>query len=335
MAVTADGSALQVTVATGRAYLNGYSVDVQDAAETVTVQASSGSQRLDRVVLHLDEDTGITLIVKKGTTTSAPALTRAGKIYEISLARVRVRAGAGNIQQSDITDERNDASVCGAAGAAGIASLNRLGRVKIDTTNGLTISGDGTLGHDGFSRAMRIYARQSPARDTCIGYIDTDGGLWDNPNRYRSGTYKDIGISAPTRATYKLYHGFARYDEPINDDFGAYIHTYAYWYNNAITDLEISVTRQSTGGLLYKRTYHRNPYGELTYEDFLMANGYDVWDYMKLPSNWQNGEKITLKITSSPGNVYVELVNPNAEDRRVYIQHGPAQIADGDTADNQ
>lgn len=39
--------------------------------------------------------------------------TRAGNIYEISLARINVRANATSILDSDIIDERYDSDVCG------------------------------------------------------------------------------------------------------------------------------------------------------------------------------------------------------------------------------
>lgn len=75
--------------------------------------------RIDRVVLHLDNSTpvrSITIEIKKGSVgvnPTPPALTRSGDVYELSLAQIYVGAGVTSITQAEITDERPDASVCG------------------------------------------------------------------------------------------------------------------------------------------------------------------------------------------------------------------------------
>ena len=90
---------------------NDYSLQL-DAADTTFA-------RIDRVVLHLDttpENRHIAIQIKKGTaaaTPTAPALTRTGGVYELSLAQIAVAANATAITQANITDERADTSVCG------------------------------------------------------------------------------------------------------------------------------------------------------------------------------------------------------------------------------
>lgn len=75
--------------------------------------------RIDRVVLRLDNSTGarnITIQIKKGSVgvnPTAPALTRSGDIFELSLAQIYVGAGVTSMIQAYITDERPDTSVCG------------------------------------------------------------------------------------------------------------------------------------------------------------------------------------------------------------------------------
>ena len=97
-----------------------------DAADVVL-------NRIDRVVIRLDASNAtraITIAVKKGQATSnptPPTLERvAGGIWELSLSQIAVDAGATEITQADITDEREDTSVCGLV--TGLID-------QIDTTN--------------------------------------------------------------------------------------------------------------------------------------------------------------------------------------------------------
>lgn len=82
---------------------------------------SSGATRLDRVCLS--EDLGaqsITLNYRVGSS-SVYALVRAGNVWEMSLAQVAVPNNASSITQAAITDERNNAAVCGPALSRGVA----------------------------------------------------------------------------------------------------------------------------------------------------------------------------------------------------------------------
>lgn len=141
--VSADGSGMTVSVATGSAWVNGRFM-TSDAAELLVIGAADASwNRIDRVVVRNTYATGITLAVLTGTkaaSPSAPALTTTGYTkYEISLAQVLVEAGATVIAADKVTDERTFASLKYIRSTALIAdaSLN-LGAQKITTL------GDGT-----------------------------------------------------------------------------------------------------------------------------------------------------------------------------------------------
>jgi len=75
--------------------------------------------RIDRVVLRLDVRTQsrfIKLFVKEGVSSAMPVppdLQRDNYIYEISLAKVPIKANTVQITGSDIVDERLDQSLCG------------------------------------------------------------------------------------------------------------------------------------------------------------------------------------------------------------------------------
>ena len=110
---------MTVTVKSGYAWINGYWA-WQDVDDNITIDSSSMSlPRIDRVVLRLDlTQSGrvVSLSVKNGVEASspvAPALTRNNEIYEIALADIAVAVNASSITQSNITDQRLNASLCG------------------------------------------------------------------------------------------------------------------------------------------------------------------------------------------------------------------------------
>lgn len=124
------GTNLQVTASTGMIVSVGYGAAMVDGygywlksdaggAKTLTIGAAAAQPRIDRIVVRLDKSVGtrsVVLAVKAGTpaaSPSAPALTRSGNVYEISLARVLVGAGVVQIVAGNITDERTDTAVCG------------------------------------------------------------------------------------------------------------------------------------------------------------------------------------------------------------------------------
>lgn len=123
--VVASGPpAMTVEVRTGTFCVGGVFGRVS-AQHLLTISAAPGgpNNRIDRVVLRRDNATNLSsLAVVDGTpavSPVAPALTRAGGIWEDSLAQVRVNNGQVSVTTSDITDERYDRSVCGFATAVG------------------------------------------------------------------------------------------------------------------------------------------------------------------------------------------------------------------------
>ena len=128
MAVTVtDPPAMTVRVGTGTAMVQGRFCE-NDAALTLSVPAAHATYpRIDRVVVRLNASPGrvIDILVKKGTPAPSPvppALTRTPEIWELSLAQVRVEAGATLILSEKITDERGNTSLCGVAAPAYVPS---------------------------------------------------------------------------------------------------------------------------------------------------------------------------------------------------------------------
>ena len=115
-----ESSGMNVNVSAGWAFIRCKWIN-NTTYESLTIEPSDlVLNRIDRVVLHLDPSVSsrnITIAVKKGTaaaTPEPPELTRISDgIYELSLAQIAVNAGATAITQAEITDERNDADVCG------------------------------------------------------------------------------------------------------------------------------------------------------------------------------------------------------------------------------
>jgi hypothetical protein len=115
-------SGMVVSIGYGAAMIDGYGYWLKDnsgGAKTLTIGAANTQPRIDRIVLRLDKSVGtrsVILAVKAGTpaaSPAAPALTRSGNVYEISLAQILVGANVVQITAGNITDERTDTSVCG------------------------------------------------------------------------------------------------------------------------------------------------------------------------------------------------------------------------------
>lgn len=120
--VTAPGTDLNSRLAIGDGYINGYTYENDAELQLAHPTADPTLDRIDRVVLrmNLNEDgtdaRSIKAFVLTGTPAASPvvpALTRAGAIYELSMAQVLVQAGVTTISDIDITDERLDNNVCG------------------------------------------------------------------------------------------------------------------------------------------------------------------------------------------------------------------------------
>ena len=128
MAVTVtDPPAMSVQVGTGTAMIRGRFCE-NDAALTLSVPAAHATYpRIDRVVVRLNASPARTIDILNKTGTPAPSpvppgLTRTPETWELSLAQVRVEAGATSILSAKITDERGNASLCGVACPAYIPS---------------------------------------------------------------------------------------------------------------------------------------------------------------------------------------------------------------------
>lgn len=107
------GTGMAVKVGTGAAFVQGRMLDVYDQAETLPIAtADATNPRIDRVVVRVDLSTAqrkAYLAVKTGTaaaTPVAPLLQQDSTIWEMSLAQVRVPAGATGVVAGNITDER-------------------------------------------------------------------------------------------------------------------------------------------------------------------------------------------------------------------------------------
>lgn len=116
--VETSPASLSVDVGLGGAWVQGRYFEVYSAAENLTIStADATNDRIDRVVVRLDiSNREIILAVLTGTpaaTPSPPSLTRDSSTYELSLAQIYVAANATEVTTSDITDEREDDSVCG------------------------------------------------------------------------------------------------------------------------------------------------------------------------------------------------------------------------------
>lgn len=113
---------MSMLVGLGRATILGHYVEVYGEPEELThLYPDTTYNRIDRVVLRMDRtqnERNILPHIKAGNpaaTPQAPALTRNKDIYEISLGQILVRANTGQLNGSDLIDERFDDELCGPA----------------------------------------------------------------------------------------------------------------------------------------------------------------------------------------------------------------------------
>ena len=131
LAVSANND-MTVAISTGRAWINGHYYNNDSEIILNIATAPVANSRIDSIVLRLDTSTATRSIVAAVITGSAaaeptpPTLTREGNIYEICLANVLVNAGTTEIINNNITDTRNDNSVCGWAASVSPAVLTLL-----------------------------------------------------------------------------------------------------------------------------------------------------------------------------------------------------------------
>lgn len=117
--VTVEPGTLNVVVSEGRAIIKGHLYENTTPLTLAHSIPEPTLDRIDRIVLRLDltnENRNIKLHVRTGTPATvptAPDLTRTAFIYEISLARIKVRSNTVQLLPSDLVDERLDTSVSG------------------------------------------------------------------------------------------------------------------------------------------------------------------------------------------------------------------------------
>lgn len=111
------GGGMNVKVAPGFAMINGYFAHEKEEQTYTLDVASSAGTRIDRLVLQYSTvNREIRAVWKKGTasaTPTPPELVRTSNVYEISLCRVQIPAGAYEITAANIFDDRGDTEVCG------------------------------------------------------------------------------------------------------------------------------------------------------------------------------------------------------------------------------
>ena len=110
-------SGMQISIAAGYAWINGYWIK-NDAAITKTLAvAPSSNFRVDSVVLRFSkENRSIEIAIVQGDVSSTSVfkpLTRTDDVYELMLGYVTVSAGISAITSSMITDTRSNETYCG------------------------------------------------------------------------------------------------------------------------------------------------------------------------------------------------------------------------------
>lgn len=117
--VSAVGGNMQYTVGLGRAWIKGGWYHNDSTYVGTVPTANVTLPRIDRVVLRFNSNDAVRdihIVYLQGEASNspvAPSLTRTDEIYDLCLAEIAVGAGATSINQSNITDKRGDATVCG------------------------------------------------------------------------------------------------------------------------------------------------------------------------------------------------------------------------------
>lgn len=110
------GTGLNVTVGGGKAIAFGKYVK-NTGNLTLSIDGGGSQPRYDAVVVGVDlEDRTANIYVKQGTPSSSPAyptILNTENTKELCLAYIYVSAGATSITDSNITDKREDNTVCG------------------------------------------------------------------------------------------------------------------------------------------------------------------------------------------------------------------------------
>jgi hypothetical protein len=142
LVVSADGSAMSVSVASGRSWVDGFAHE-NDSALALTIEAADADPRIDRVVVRLDRTANeARLRVLKGTPAASPtppALTQTDTLYELLLADVTVPATAGVIVAGNVTDRRTfSKNLTEAAGNTAYVRRDEVVNGAVQTTESTT-----------------------------------------------------------------------------------------------------------------------------------------------------------------------------------------------------
>lgn len=115
--VTASGG-MGISVSAGYVNINGKVMMFEQTPLTVGT-ADGTYYRIDSVIIERnDTDRQFYIKIVQGTTGTESSVTgvtpvRSGAVYQLIIARIKVRPGATAITQADITDTRANASLCG------------------------------------------------------------------------------------------------------------------------------------------------------------------------------------------------------------------------------
>ncbi len=117
------GEGMTVTVLPGAFNIEGVT-GWEDSNRTLALEAADALDRIDLVVLRLDDSLSARktdLYIVKGVASDSPAaptLTRNSTVYELCLAQVFVPAGSTAVTTARITDTRLNTELCGTVGYA-------------------------------------------------------------------------------------------------------------------------------------------------------------------------------------------------------------------------
>lgn len=110
LAVSADGSVLGVSVATGDAFIEGFFYRNDAALAIPLATANATNPRIDTIVVRLDRTANTAVLDKvTGTPAATPVaatLSQTDSLYELPLRDVLVPAGAGIIRAEDLRTDR-------------------------------------------------------------------------------------------------------------------------------------------------------------------------------------------------------------------------------------
>lgn len=191
-------AAMSVSCAAGEAWIQGCHYTNTAAIACTIAAADATYARIDRIVLRNDitGSRSITVQVLKGIAAStpvAPTLTQTADIWEISLAKIAVAAGATSIVTANITDERSDVTVCGMASPARVRAADILTGTALDM-NGHVLEGLATPTADTDGAPLSYMA--SKALEYPAGIM-----FWFGGNTVPSG-YLECNGQSVLRASY-------------------------------------------------------------------------------------------------------------------------------------